>query len=89
MGDEADDILRSFKLSDEDKKKYSVVKAKFDAHFVLRTNVIYERAKFNRRMQQDGVCQHVYHGSIRFGRTLCLQGAPLRNDQRENCTRAT
>ena len=54
MGDEADDILRSFKLSDEDKKKYSVVKAKFDAHFITRTNVIYERAKFNRRTQQDG-----------------------------------
>ena len=54
MGDEADDILRSFKLSDADKKKYSVVKAKFDAHFVTRTNVIYERAKFNSRVQKEG-----------------------------------
>ena len=54
MGDEADDILRSFKLSDADKKKYGVVKAKFDAHFVTRTNVIYERAKFNSRVQKEG-----------------------------------
>jgi len=44
MGDRADDILRSFKLSDEDSKKYEVVKNKFDSHFVKRWNVIFERA---------------------------------------------
>ena len=54
MGDKADDILRSFKLSNADKKKYSVVKAKFDAHFVTRTNVIYQRAKFNSHVQKEG-----------------------------------
>ena len=36
MGDRADDILRSFKLSEEDSKKYEVVKNKFDSHFVKR-----------------------------------------------------
>ena len=34
MGDKADDILFSFGLSDEDQKKYSVVKNKFDNYFV-------------------------------------------------------
>ena len=43
MGDEADDILRSFKLIDEDAKKYSVVKAKFEEHFVKKRNVDEER----------------------------------------------
>ena len=38
MGDEADDILRSFKLSDADAKKYSVVKEKFN-HFIRKRNV--------------------------------------------------
>ena len=52
MGDEADDILRSFRLSEEDAKKYDVVKTKFDGHFVKRRNVIYERAKFNQRWQE-------------------------------------
>ena len=52
MGDEADDILRSFRLSEEDAKKYDVVKTKFDGHFVKRRNVIYERAKFNQRCQE-------------------------------------
>ena len=49
MGDDADDILHSFPLSAADSKKYDTVKAKFDAHFVKRRNVIYERAKFNLR----------------------------------------
>jgi hypothetical protein len=54
MGDEADDILRSFTLSEEDRKNYATVKAKFDSHFVQRRNVIFERAKFNRRKQEEG-----------------------------------
>ena len=54
MGDDADDILRSFRLSAADSKKYDTVKAKFDAHFVKRRNVVYERAKFNLRRQRDG-----------------------------------
>ena len=54
MGDEADDILRSFKLSDTDVKKYSVVKEKFEDHFIKKRNVIYERARFNSRKQEKG-----------------------------------
>ena len=54
MGDEADDILRSFKLSSDQLKKYDTVKAKFDQHFVKKRNVIFERAKFNMRKQEEG-----------------------------------
>ena len=54
MGDEADEILRSFRLSAEDAKKYDTVKSKFDQHFVQRRNIIYERAKFNLRKQEPG-----------------------------------
>ena len=54
MGDEADDVLRSFRLSEADQKKYIVVKGKFDRHFVKKRNVIYERAKFNMRKQAEG-----------------------------------
>ena len=54
MGDDADDILRSFRLSAADSKNYDTVKAKFEAHFVKKRNVIYERAKFNLRRQEDG-----------------------------------
>ena len=53
MGDGADDILRSFGLSEEDKKKYGTVKGKFDSHFVKRRNTIFERARFNMRIQGE------------------------------------
>ena len=52
MGTEADDILHSFHLSQEDAKKYNTVKEKFEAYFVKKRNVIYERARFNQRTQQ-------------------------------------
>ena len=54
MGDQADDILTSFKLATSQQKQYHTVKTKFDEHFVVRRNVIFERAKFNRRRQEDG-----------------------------------
>lgn len=54
MGDDAEDILQSFGLSNADKKKYATVISKFGSHFVVRTNVIYERTKFHRRVQHEG-----------------------------------
>ena len=53
MGDEADDILRSFGLTEEEKKNYDTVKEKFESHFVKRRNIIFERAKFNMRKQEE------------------------------------
>ena len=54
MGEEADDILSSFELSVADQKKYETVKGKFESYFVKRRNTIFERAKFNRRKQEEG-----------------------------------
>ena len=54
MGDKVDDILTSFRLSADDSEKYASVCDKFDSHFVRRRNTIYERAKFNQRVQQQG-----------------------------------
>ena len=55
MGDEADDILRSFTYADgESDASYETVKGKFDKHFIPKRNVIYERALFNSRRQEPG-----------------------------------
>ena len=54
MGDEANDILSSFTMSDDDREKYDAVKAKFEGHFIIKRNVIFERAKFNLRVQKEG-----------------------------------
>lgn len=53
MGDEADDILKSFTFNKGEDSKYDVVKAKFDKHFIAKRNVIFERAKFNMRKQEQ------------------------------------
>ena len=54
MGSKSDDIMPTFALSAEDTKKYEGVKDRFEQHFVKKRNVIYERAKFNRRKQEVG-----------------------------------
>ncbi|XP_036001498.1 uncharacterized protein K02A2.6-like [Fundulus heteroclitus] len=54
MGEEAEDILVSLHLSPEQASEYETVKQRFEAHFVARRNVIFERAKFNQRQQEVG-----------------------------------
>lgn len=64
LGEDAEDILRSFTLTDEDKKKYDKVKDAFEAFFKVRKNVIYERARFNLRNQGDGESIDVYIAAL-------------------------
>jgi hypothetical protein len=54
MGSEADDILQSLGIAEGDQKKYNVVKKKLEESFIIKRNVIFERAKFNLRSQQEG-----------------------------------
>ena len=54
MGDEADEILHSFSMAEEDKKRFGLVRAKLESHFVKRRNIIYECAKFNMRRHDEG-----------------------------------
>ena len=53
MGEEADGIFMPFELSAEEAKKYETVKAKFENKFIDKKNVIFERAKFNSRVQEQ------------------------------------
>ncbi|XP_042147960.1 uncharacterized protein K02A2.6-like [Ixodes scapularis] len=52
MGKGAEDILASLQLTDADLADYTTVKGKFEEHFIPCTNIIFERAKFNRRKQE-------------------------------------
>ncbi|KAL6455308.1 hypothetical protein MHYP_G00362590 [Metynnis hypsauchen] len=54
MGDEADDILRGLTLTDAERSTYKEVREGFQRFFVVKKNVIYERAKFNMRKQREG-----------------------------------
>ena len=53
MGDTSDDSLSLQGLTDKEKEKYDIVKAKFQGYIVKNVNVIYEQAKFNGRCQQE------------------------------------
>ncbi|XP_049275476.1 uncharacterized protein K02A2.6-like [Rhipicephalus sanguineus] len=54
MGPQAEDIFKTFKLEPDDKEKFEAVLKEYEAYFVPRRNIIYERVKFNTRTQQDG-----------------------------------
>ena len=68
MGDTADDILSTL-------GKYDTVKAKFQAYFVKNTNVIYERAKFNGRCQQEGETVDQFVTALHTLAEYCAYGA--------------
>ncbi|UYV80862.1 K02A2.6-like, partial [Cordylochernes scorpioides] len=54
MGDNADDILLSCKIASDQLENYGKVIECFESHFIPRLNIIYERARFNQRCQQEG-----------------------------------
>ena len=54
LGEDAEQVLSSTPISADNKKKYAEVAAAFEGFFKVRKNVIFERARFNRRTQQDG-----------------------------------
>ena len=59
-GEEAENVLSSTSISDEDKKKYGKVLDKFNEYFAVRRNVIYERACFNCRVQYEDESAETY-----------------------------
>ena len=53
MGPDAEDVLVSANINSEERKKYCDVVKKLDDFIKVRKNVIFERARFNRRSQLD------------------------------------
>ena len=54
LGEGAEDVLCSTGLAVGERKKYAAVLSKFDKFFGIRKNVIFERARFNSRIQKEG-----------------------------------
>ena len=70
MGDQANDILHSFKLNTIQLKQYHTVKTKFDEHFVVCRNVLFEQVKFNQRRQEEGKIVDIHHSIACARQTL-------------------
>ena len=51
MGEDAEAVLATTRISDKDRADYSKVLEKFDGHFKVRKNLIFERATINQARQ--------------------------------------
>ena len=60
LGEEAEAILNSTNISTEERSDYNTVVGKLDSFFKVRRNVIFERARFNRRNQLPGESSEQY-----------------------------
>ena len=60
LGEEAEAVLTSTNATEDDRKEYDLILAKFVEFFHVRKNVIYERARFNRRNQLSGETAEEY-----------------------------
>ena len=54
LGEEAEDVLKSTNISDEERKSYKQVLGKMDAFFKVLKNVTFEHARFNWQTQRYG-----------------------------------
>ena len=54
LGEVADSVLTSVSATEDDRKDYDRVLELFNSYFKVRHNVIFERARFNRRVQLAG-----------------------------------
>ncbi|XP_046391596.1 uncharacterized protein K02A2.6-like [Ischnura elegans] len=75
MGDDADDILLSFNLAAAEEKTYKVVFEKFNEHFVPKVNIIYERARFNKRLQGESETVEEFVRDLHILAKNCRYGA--------------
>lgn len=60
MGPESEEIMKTFSLSEGDKKKFEIVLKKFDEYFKPKVNVIRMRRIFQRRVQQSTENEETY-----------------------------
>ncbi|KAL5509932.1 hypothetical protein EMCRGX_G005382 [Ephydatia muelleri] len=60
LGDQAEDVLASTGISEEEREGYKKVLDTLDKFFKVRKNVIFERARFNQRAQTDGETAEEY-----------------------------
>ena len=60
IGEEAEAVLASTGITEDERKRYDAVVTKLDDFFNVRRNVIFERARFNRRNQLEGETAEQY-----------------------------
>ena len=74
MGKEAEVVLVSTGITDEERKSYKKVVEKLDEYFHVRHNVIFERARFNRCDQLEGESGDQYITELYYLAERCSYG---------------
>ena len=54
LGERAEEVLLSTGITEEQRQHYNAVMENLDNHFKVRRNIIFERARFNKRSQLEG-----------------------------------
>lgn len=75
LGEESQSVLTSTNATEDDRKEYAQVLAKFDGFFQVRKNVIFKRARFNRRNQLTGETPEQYIKALYTLVETCEYGA--------------
>ena len=75
LGEEADPVLKSTDITTDERGSYYIVIEKLEAYFKVRRNVIFERARFNRRNQEEGESAEQYIMEIHRLANNCDYGA--------------
>ena len=75
LGEESESVLSSTNATEDDRKDYAIVLQKFDSFFQVRRNVIFERARFNRRNQLPAETSEQYIMALYSLAANCNYGA--------------
>ncbi len=75
LGEEAESVLMSTNITTDERAVYETVLGKFDSFFQVRRNVIFERARFNRRNQLQGETAEQYITTLYTLVANCNYGA--------------
>ena len=70
IGEEVESVLASTNATEEDRRDYVRIFGKLDDFFQVRKNVIYERARFNRRNQHSHETSEQYIMTLQPSRKL-------------------
>ena len=60
MGPEAEEIVRTFAMSEEEEKNFDLVLRKFDEYFKPKVNIVRKRRIFQQRLQQANENEETY-----------------------------
>lgn len=83
IGDEANELFETFKLTDVEKNNYDKVVAAYIEYCKPKSNVLFERFKFYQRIQLEGESFDHFYADVKKLTKSCSFGTELENMERD------